>query len=114
MDILYTGDIPKNFHYAIFNNGYIDLYDTPSFNDRQYYNRYRLFTNCNGFYYNYSSTYMSSSTQAIDIQVTDQFWYRNDFDSIVLITFAFVIFGLFLFNLMTSCIRKGGVLGGLL
>lgn len=114
MDVLFTGDIPKDYHYAIFNNGYIDLYNTPNFDDRQYYNRYRVFTNCGGFYYNYGTTYMSSSTIATDIIVTDNFCYRNDFDSIVVMVFAFVIFGVFLFNIMTSSVRKGGVLGGLL
>ena len=28
MDVLYIGDIPQDYHYAVFGNNYIDLYNT--------------------------------------------------------------------------------------
>lgn len=115
MDTLYTGNIPSEYHYAIFNNGYIDLYNTDVLRNNTY-TRYRIYTNCDGFYYstdtvnfgNYTTTY------ATDINVSDNFVYRQDFDSIVVVTFIIALFGVWLFNLITSLIRKGGVLGGLL
>lgn len=37
MDTLYIGDIPQEYHYALFNNGYIDLYNTDTLFNRSIY-----------------------------------------------------------------------------
>ena len=84
MDTLYTGDIPKDYHYALFNNGYIDLYNT----DRLYndtYTFYRVYTNAGGFYYRtYQQTYNQYNTvYAQNINVTANKCYRQDFSSIL-------------------------------
>lgn len=115
MDTLYTGDIPKQFEYARFNNGYIDLYDTPTLYNKTV-TRYRIYTNVNGFYYDVSQETFGSYTSytARKINVTDNACYRSDFPNICLVTFLFVLFGVFLLNLLSSAIRKGGLLGGLL
>lgn len=114
MDILYIGDIPQDFHYAIFNNGYIDLYNTSVLHNGTY-DYYRIYTNCNGFYYKQGqqqySQYTTTYTQ--DIQISDSPVYRTDFPNILVMTAIFVLFGVWLLNIVTSLIRKGGVLGGL-
>ena len=46
--------------------------------------------------------------------VTSDICYRNDFDSICIIVFICCIFFVFLCNIVTSLIRRGGALGGLL
>lgn len=115
MDTLYIGDIPNTYHYAIFNNGFIDLYNTPQLHNNTY-TRYRIYTNVNGFYYSMDSIQVGSYTTnyATDIKVTDNICYRQDFNAIVVTTFIIALFGIWLCNLFTSMIRKGGVLGGLL
>lgn len=115
MDTLYTGDIPKEYHFARFGDGYIDLYNTDTLHNNTY-NYYRIYTNVNGFYYSYHTTSYSSyyTDYTTNINVTDNIQYRTDFPNIMTMTFIFVLFGVFLFNIVTSFIRKGGVLGGLL
>ena len=95
-----------------FGDGYVTLYNTNNFYDNNYYDYYTIY-NENGFYYSSGSRRVYSQS-VVDVQVTDNWLYRRDVDSIFIIIFSFVLFGLFLFNVMTSIIRKGGVLGGLL
>lgn len=114
MDTLYIGDIPSEYHYAIFNNGYIDLYNTNILHNNTY-TRYRIYTNCDGFYYSTDNVNVSqySTMYTTDISVSSNAVYRQDFSFIVVTTFIFALFGVWLFNLLTSLIRKGGLLGGL-
>lgn len=114
MDILYTGDIPSEYHYALFNNGYIDLYNTANLTNGTY-NFYRVYTNAGGFYYRLLSQNYSAynTTYAQEITTTDNVCYRSDFSSILFMTLAFTFIGVWLLNLISSVIRKGGVLGGL-
>ena len=114
MDTLYIGDIPSDYQYARFFNGYIDLYNTSDLSNKTV-TKYRIFTNVNGFYYEVSQeTFNYYTYTATKINVTDNVCYRSDFSDICFITFIFVLFGVFLFNLISSAIRKGGLLGGLL
>lgn len=115
MDTLYIGDIPQEYHFALFNNGYIDLYNTDILHNDTY-NFYRVYTNVNGFYYKpmQQSYSQFNTTVAQDINVTDKISYRSDFPSILFMTLAFAVVGVWFLNLITSIIRKGGVLGGLL
>ena len=114
MDTLYIGDIPQEYHYAIFNNGYIDLYNTNVLHNNTY-TRYRIFTNAGGFYYDTSTVQVGqySTTYTTDISVSSNSVYRQDFNYILICTFIIAVFGVWLFNLLTSLIRKGGLLGGL-
>ena len=88
MDTLYIGDIPQEYHFALFNNGYIDLYNTSQLNNGTY-NFYRVYTNAGGFYYRLMQTNYSqyNTTTAQDINVTNNQCYRQDFDKICCITF---------------------------
>lgn len=115
MDTLYIGDIPQEYHYAIFNNGYIDLYNTNILHNNTY-TRYRVFTNAGGFFYDVSSVQVGNytTTYTTDINVSNEPVYRFDYPNILVMTCIFVLFGVWLFNLITSLIRKGGLLGGLL
>lgn len=115
MDKLFIGDIPEQYHFARFGNGYIDLYDTQVLHNGSY-NFYRVYTNNNGFYYSFNTANYSQyiTEYANPIEVTDNVCYRTDFDSILIITLIFSVFGIFLFNIITSLINKGGLLGGLL
>lgn len=115
MDTLYIGDIPSEYHYAIFGNGYIDLYNTSELRNGVY-NYYRIYTNVNGFYYKMDSQSYSDyrTTYATSIEVTDDYKYRTDYPSICSTVFFHILLILFALNIITSLIRKGGSLGGLL
>lgn len=116
MDTLYIGDIPQEFCYADFNNNYIDLYNTNNFQPYTSYTYYRVYMYDNAFYYEQLEyeTSKNNYREVTLIDVTDNFMYRRDIDVIFVMTFCFVVLGLWLFNLISSIIRKGGALGGLL
>lgn len=117
MDKLYVGDIPQEYHYARFGTNYIDLYDTDTLLPNHTYNYYRVYLYDNLFMYenlsNVTSSYYSSQVLN-DITTTDNPMYRQDMPNIIIVTFILALFGVWLFNAITSVINKGGVLGGLL
>lgn len=114
MDTIYIGDIPEQFHYARFGNNYIDLFDTNRLNNNQSYTYYRIYMYDNLFEYDVRTQqggYYSEILQ--DVSVSQNKVYRRDFGDICIIVALMVGFGIWLLNLMTSIVRKGGVLGGL-
>lgn len=114
MDTIYIGDIPEQFHYARFGNNYIDLFDTDRLNNNQTYTYYRIYMFDNLFEYDVRTQqggYYSEILQ--DVSVSQNKVYRRDFGDICIIVALMVGFGIWLLNLMTSIVRKGGVLGGL-
>lgn len=117
MDTLYIGDIPSDFHYARFGTDYIDLYNTDTLLPNQSYDYYRVYLYNNLFMYESYNTITSSyyNTQHLnEINVSSNPMYRQDMPNIVIVTFIFALFGVWLFNIISSFINKGGVLGGLL
>lgn len=115
MDTLYICDIPSDYHYAVFSSDYITLYNQPSAQN-QTLHYYRLYDSSLGYYYSqgdqsfgqYNRTYFT------DVPVSNDWLYRHDLDSIFICVFICVLFFIFLFNIMTSCVKKGGLFGGLL
>ena len=114
MDTIYIGDIPTEFHYARFGSNYIDLFNTNRLFNNQTYTYYRIYMYDNLFEYDVRSqegSYYNETLQ--DVSVSQSKVYRRDFGDICIIVALMVGFGIWLLNLMTSLIRKGGVLGGL-
>lgn len=117
MDVLYTGDIPQDFIYADFNNYYIDLYNTNNFQPNSTYRYYRIYLYDNGFYYDTLTRTTSNYSYALEVTpvtVSNKISYRRDIDSIWSMLFISIFGIVVLFNIITSMVRKGGVLGGLL
>lgn len=114
-DKIYIPDsVPDGFIYGTINNYYVDL-----FNKRQFQNEtapyYRI-------YYGYSSGLVGEYTRSFssysptvfeELPVSRSVFDRPDFINILTITLLITVCGLWLFNLITSFIRKGGVFGGL-
>lgn len=107
-------DIPSEFTYGQISNGYITLYAQPSAQNEtlQYYRIYYgysdgLITTGTTTFSNYNRTYFDF------IPTSREFFDRPDAFKIVTIVFIVCFFAVWLFNLITSFIRKGGVLGGL-
>lgn len=115
MDTLYIGDIPLDYKYAQFSNGYITLFNKP-YGNNETLDYYRIYTNNNGFYYSHGTQNFGSynTTYFQEVEVSDNFLYRTDIDGIFTVTFIFIVFGIWLLNLITSFVHKGGVLSGLL
>lgn len=114
-DKLYLpSDIPSDYTYAQYSNGYITLYNQPSAqNETLTY--YRI-------WYGYSPGLVSSGQTSFGAYNRTYFDYvstsrdifdRPDFFNILSITLLITVCGLWFFNLMTSFVRKGGLLGGL-
>ena len=114
MDPLYIGDIPSDYKYAQFSSDYITLYNKPSASNETL-TYYRIYDK-EGFYYstgtqnfgNYNTTYFT------EIPVSNDWLYRQDIDKIFTVCFIVVFMFIFVFNIVTSCFKKGGVFGGLL
>lgn len=114
-DKIYIPDsVPDGYVYGTINNYYVDL-----FNKRQFQNEsatyYRI-------YYSYSSGLVTESVRSFsgynpttydELPVSRSVFDRPDFFNILSITLLLTVCGLWLFNLITSFVRKGGVLGGL-
>lgn len=116
MDKLYIGDIPKEYCYARFNSNYIDLYNTSLLTSGNTYTFYRVYLYENQFMYEQLQTttggYYSTQYNTF-INVTDDVFYRRDMPSILCMTFIFAIGFVFLINLVTSFVKRGGLLHGL-
>ena len=114
MDVLYTGDIPSDYVYAVFSNGYVTLYNEPvgQNNNLSYY---RIFLNNNGFYYTQGTqSFGYGQTVFQEIKTSDNWLYRPDIDKIFTVCFFIILLFIFVFNIVTSVFKKGGVFGGLL
>ena len=114
MDTIYIGDIPSEFHYARFGSNYIDLFNTDTLLNNHEYTYYRIYLYDNLFEYDVRSQQGSYYNETLqNVNVSQNQVYRRDFGDICIIIALMVGFGVWLLNLMTSIIRKGGVLGGL-
>lgn len=114
MDVLYIGDIPQEYHYAVYGSNYIDLYNTPNLQGNL--NFYRVYLYENQFAYEQrSATYNQYNySTAKNIDVTDNYMFRRDFPSIMFMSTVYIILLVFLFNIITSVFKRGGLLSGLL
>lgn len=116
MDKIYIGNsIPDGYIYGEVTRDYVTLYNKPSFhNESATY--YRI-------YYNYSSDLVVSGTTDFnsyytttfnELPVSRSFLDRPDAFKICSITFIITFLCVFLLNCLTSFVKRGGALGGLL
>lgn len=115
MDKIYIGDIPTEYCYAIWGSNYVDLFNSPTLEYGYTYHYYRLYFYEGTFVYeegDRDGSRYSTSTQRVE--VTDSFLYRRDIGYIFSMSFVVLIGIVMLINLVTSSIKKGGMLGGLL
>ena len=108
-----TDEIPAGYVYGEVTDDYVILYNQKSFRNEtaDYYK----------IYFNYSSGLVTHGTQYFgnytttfeDIDVSRDILDRPDFFNILGITIVFTLCGIWLLNLLTSFIKRGGVLGGL-
>lgn len=108
-------EIPSNYVYGEITRDYVDLYNKRSFqNETATY--YRI-------YYNYSSGLVQERTRTFssynlttfaELPTSREVFDRPDFANILSCVFFVCIFGILLFNVITSFVRKGGLFNDLL
>ncbi len=114
-DKIYIGDeIPDGYIYGNVTDTYIELFNKPSFQNET--------ATCYRIYYRYSDNLVIKTqrdfsgyyTQTFaELPVSRDVFDRPHFANIVIIVFCLSIFGVWLVNLVTSIIKRGGLLGGL-
>lgn len=109
--------ITDDYCYIVPGNGYFDVYNTNYLNSNQTYTYYRFYNSVDSdMYQELSRTtgYTGTSLNAIQVVPQHNYFYRQDYKDIV-VTAAVLIIGIVvLVNIITSIIKKGGVLSGLL
>lgn len=114
MDKLYIGDIPEEYHFARFSDGHIDLYKNQELTGYQDF--YRIYMYDNTFQYEHLNTTYTQYNQTLAnyVSVTSDYKYRRDMPSIMFMSVIEILILVFLFNIVTSIFKKGGLLHGLL
>ena len=115
-DKVYLSDcIPQGYVYGEITRDYVDVYNKSVFqNETATY--YRI-------YYNYSSGLVQERTRTFSsynpttfalLPTSREVFDRPDFVNILSCVFFVCIFGILLFNIITSFVRKGGLFNDLL
>lgn len=107
-------EIPSNYVYGEVTNNYVDLYPKASFiNETTDY--YRIYYNySSGLFQKKSRSFGSYTTYYDPLPVSREVFDRPDFVNILSCVFFVCIFGILLFNIITSFVRKGGLFNDLL
>lgn len=111
MDTLYTGDIPKDYKYIYLSNGYIYLFNKKTY-DNETVDCYKI-DNTNGFLYIKDNFTFTNSINLTEIDVSNKHYYRTDYTNILFTSCLIALVLIFITNIMTSLVNKGGVLRGL-
>lgn len=107
-------EIPSNYVYGEVTNNYVDLYPKASFANEStdYYRIYYHYSS--GLFQKKSRTFGSYTTYYDTLPVSREVFDRPDFVNILSCVFFVCIFGILLFNIITSFVRKGGLFSDLL
>ena len=107
MDKLYIADIPLEYCFADFHENYIDLYKQGEYSQNEVVDFYRLYFDVSpGTYQHMYRVIEEQTTSYLSYDVTNDWVYRSDVTDIFITVFLFIIFFIFLFNIVTSTIKK--------
>lgn len=115
MSVYVPQTVPLNYKYIRIGSNYIDFFDRSSAQNvtLTYYRQYfdispdLVFQRQENFG-NYSTTYFN------EVETSHNLLARTDADRVLTCVFILCLFFVMLFNLFSSFVKKGGVLGGLL
>lgn len=113
-DVLYISDIDNSYHFVDFSDDCIFLYNQPNAEKNEVLECYKIYYKISPDTYEKTYETMQEDTMFTDYKVSNSFWARKDIGqfSVLLLTVFFI--GIFLINIITSCVKKGGIFGGLL
>lgn len=111
--------IADGYKYLVPSNDYYDIYNTNYLEPNESYTYYRFYNNIDSDLYSiqtrttnqYNYGYLTNS---IEIQPQHSYIYRKDYPQILTCVFILTLGFVVLLNVLTSIIKKGGILGGLI
>ena len=110
--------IAGEYKYIVPSQDYYDIYNTNYLEPNQTYNYYRFYNNLDQDMYvilqRQTSQYNYGYLSCVEITPQHSYIYRKDYKDIVVSSAILIIGVICLFNIITSLIRKGGLLSGLL
>ena len=110
--------IADTYKYIVPSGDYVDIYDTNYLSPNSTYTFYRVYNDLDSDLYQtlerQTNNYSYGSINAIEINPSHNYIYRNDYPHILFIVCIYVLIFTILFNIFTSIIKKGGLLSGLL
>lgn len=116
-DKIFSSDVPKDFNFLLITTTGYKLYNTDNFEEGGTYEYYEFFTSLSSNTYVHgwdNPTNFSQLVEVHQVEVTDDVFYRSDIHDIIGTTFIFALGFIFLINIITSIVRRNGLLGGLL
>ena len=109
--------IGSDYKYVVPSANYYDIYDTPYLEPNRNYTYYRFYNSVDESYFveleRSTTNYNYGTLACFEIEPTNDYLYRRDYPQILQCVFMLTIGFVLLINIMTSCVRKGGVLSGL-
>lgn len=114
IDKIYIADVPTDYHFIRYNGDTYDLFATDNPNGSTTF--YRFYPKIGVGVYTEVTTDIASniSDDLLDVQVSNSFLSRPDSSNILTTFLIICIFCCIIFNIFTSCVKRGGVLSGLL
>lgn len=109
-------EIAEEYKFLVFGDNYVDYYSTDNLVSGNTYTYYRC-------YYMYDSDLLQERSitptnnvvlDSVEVETTHDYIYRKDYANICQTAFIYIIGFIVLLNIMTSIIKKGGVLSGLI
>lgn len=109
-------EIAEDFNYLVFNDNYVDFYDTDTLLANNSYTYYRNYYNFSRDIFEERSVVpdQDTSLECTEVTLTHEYVYRTDYKDIVVISFILILVFTVLINVLTSIVKKGGVLSGLI
>lgn len=111
-------EITGDYKYIVPSSNYYDLYNTNYLNNNSTYTYYRFYYNLEDDLYltltRNTNNYDYGFLNCIEVVPKNDYIYRRDYTNILFCSATLILFIVVLFNLITSLIKRGGLLSGLL
>ena len=110
--------IGSDYKYVVPSGDYYDVYNTDYLENNRTYTYYRFYNSVDVDEFvtltRSTSNYNYGYLTCFEIEPSSDYIYRRDYPSILNCVFIFTLCFVLLINILTSCVRKGGILSGLL
>lgn len=111
MDTLFTGNIPKNYKYIYLKDNYIYLFSIPQANN-EIVDCYKI-DNKGQFLYCKDTFQAEGLINFEKVNVTNKHYYRTDYTNVLICSLIIAFALVFILNIITSFVKRGGLLSGL-
>lgn len=105
-------EIPNDYKFIDIHTDYVDFYNTDNIVTGQDYSIYRVYKDNEDLFININNT-AYNTINLIEVNTTDNYIYRKDYKDILFVSFIYFLLIIFIINIITSIVKRNGVLGGL-